>query len=905
LPPPLPPATAPAVDAEETFSAQIKKARETIRRAFRPEGQSWEQWIGSRWMLFVGVGIVLLGGAFFFKYAYDQGWINPTRRCIIGGIWGLAMIALGEWFLRQKMRLFAAAISGAGIVWLYKTAHAASPQGLYNLVSPTAAFVLMCVVTLIGVGLSLRGGMLATALIALLGALATPVLLRTGVDRQTLLMTYMLVVDAGFLAVALAKRWVVLAPLALAGTVLLFAGWHGSHFHAAAQVARTVGFGWGLLGVFVAYVCVDAVFDRGAQGLAAVLMAVSSTAMALLLLVIMGQVGLAPSATFGNLLALVAAMLALCLWRRWDYPAIYILALAASVLLGWRFLCFAPPAGAVTVAGLWGIVGLFAVYACVADVLKRTNAWLAGVLIGGAAATVVLLWLGLGFGDGPLFGQLLALNAMVLAVCHWRRWPWLRAGVLAWTAVAVLHQWGNQAPLAGAARLPWSVWVWAFYGLTIADVVLWARRKGAGVIERLDATISTAATAMMFWATYALLRPNTGDAWMGVYAAGLGGAIIALAWWVHRSASRRELAHTFVGQGLVLLTLAAPIAFDRSPVTIVWAVQGVVAMLLACRLKSRMLLVKSLAVLFLAVDHFFAQSLPHDPRLANALLTIAGVDITYGFALAIGLTGAILAAAGILRGGAAITCDQDDRYLAVTVALVWCGALFFAFRCCAELPTMAATWGWWALAAGLAGVALWRRSAWLADSVCGMLLATAVKWLFNDTLGRRTGLGATALTGTPVANWQFAAGVALAVTVLLVLWGRRRRDFAAPPGVDLLGLVLSAVLIVWAGSFEVDRYFIGHGDRWADPWRAMHMGLSLWWGLCASATLILGFARAIPALRYFALALFALTIGKVFLADMRGVSEVYRVLSFLGLGVLLLAAAWLYHRSIKRLGKGA
>jgi len=35
------------------------------------------------------LAVLLLGGAFFFKYAVEQGWITPLRRTIMGGVWGL------------------------------------------------------------------------------------------------------------------------------------------------------------------------------------------------------------------------------------------------------------------------------------------------------------------------------------------------------------------------------------------------------------------------------------------------------------------------------------------------------------------------------------------------------------------------------------------------------------------------------------------------------------------------------------------------------------------------------------------------------------------------------------------------------------------------------------------------
>jgi len=78
--------------------------------------------------------------------------------------------------------------------------------------------------------------------------------------------------------------------------------------------------------------------------------------------------------------------------------------------------------------------------------------------------------------------------------------------------------------------------------------------------------------------------------------------------------------------------------------------------------------------------------------------------------------------------------------------------------------------------------------------------------------------------------------------------------------------------------------------------QAEQTAYSIWWAVYATALIILGFVRPSRAARYLALVLFAVTLVKVFLVDMARVEAVYRILSFLCLGTLLLAGSWLYHR---------
>jgi uncharacterized membrane protein len=66
--------------------------------------------------------------------------------------------------------------------------------------------------------------------------------------------------------------------------------------------------------------------------------------------------------------------------------------------------------------------------------------------------------------------------------------------------------------------------------------------------------------------------------------------------------------------------------------------------------------------------------------------------------------------------------------------------------------------------------------------------------------------------------------------------------------------------------------------------------------LFGASLLALGFSRNSSFLRWQALVLLAVSIGKVFLVDVSALSQGYRILSFLGLGALLLGVSFVYQR---------
>jgi uncharacterized membrane protein len=72
--------------------------------------------------------------------------------------------------------------------------------------------------------------------------------------------------------------------------------------------------------------------------------------------------------------------------------------------------------------------------------------------------------------------------------------------------------------------------------------------------------------------------------------------------------------------------------------------------------------------------------------------------------------------------------------------------------------------------------------------------------------------------------------------------------------------------------------------------------LSAMWALVGVAALVIGLRRDMRGVRAGALALLLVAVGKVFMYDLATLTSVYRVVSFVGLGLLLLAGAFAWQR---------
>jgi uncharacterized membrane protein len=81
-------------------------------------------------------------------------------------------------------------------------------------------------------------------------------------------------------------------------------------------------------------------------------------------------------------------------------------------------------------------------------------------------------------------------------------------------------------------------------------------------------------------------------------------------------------------------------------------------------------------------------------------------------------------------------------------------------------------------------------------------------------------------------------------------------------------------------------------ERWLGQ-----MALSVLWSIYAAALAAVGFARRSAGMRWAALGLFGLTVIKAMLVDIAGLQQLYRIIVFLVLGVLLLLVAWGYQKA--------
>ena len=154
----------------------------------------------------------------------------------------------------------------------------------------------------------------------------------------------------------------------------------------------------------------------------------------------------------------------------------------------------------------------------------------------------------------------------------------------------------------------------------------------------------------------------------------------------------------------------------------------------------------------------------------------------------------------------------------------------------------------------------------------------------------------------PVLNREALPSLAVGVLLLAAVWKADRYlpkltsnehwgiGFTGVCGITLVWLVLS----LECHGYFVSRSFIS-GDVELWRWRAQ-LALTLFWILFATALLLLGFRFNRSRLRWFAMGLFGVTVLKLFIVDMANVQQIYRIVAFFILAVVLGLVARGYQR---------
>lgn len=451
----------------------------------------------------------------------------------------------------------------------------------------------------------------------------------------------------------------------------------------------------------------------------------------------------------------------------------------------------------------------------------------------------------------------------------------------------------------------------AFLGSTAllgVGLFLYERR---GQTDAAVAAVATALAALYASLTYATSVQEVIATEIGLLVAGLvgaAGATIAVRW-------RSQLVAALAMLG----ALAAPVLVDSGTSTaalgfMVVALVATVAVLLWQRwgwlaigaflltapqlafwAEDRDDLVLPLSMLVLFWLLFVVAAIGYELRVPTSALRPSSASVLLvnaGFAAAVGW---------ILIDERGSSTGATAWVLGLTVAHIALGGFGFRQRMSSEIATLLV-----AVGLGLSGVTLALAldgpalvAAWSAE-------AAILAWVARTTKEQRTlvfsgaflvlaGLHTLTEEAPPdalldgVADLPTALAAILSVTASALITGL----LVERPDLRMFLLGVAAVGAVYAASLLIVDVI--QGDA-AERSQTAQVALSAFWATVGLAGIIAGLVRDIRELRYGGLALLGLGVAKIFLYDLSELDELYRVLSFIAVGLLMLAGAYAYQR---------
>lgn len=936
---PHPPARLP-----DANGANRPKATSSITEAW-----NLEKFIGARGFAAAGALIVVIGVALFVKLAYDNGWltISETAKCLLGGGFGVLLLIAGEYLRRKVNAIASAGVSAAGIGTLYVSAYAA--YAMFHLVSAPWAFGMLVAIAALGIGVGAVSGLVAVAAVSLIGGYLAPMLAGESHPGSLALPGYLL----ALLAVGLTLSYRVgrripqfygLRSLVWWGTMVLGGlwCWHDG-VDAWVGALAFLGITWfafhaeilGSAGVrdkrvdavlseagkdphdIVRPMNWDSVGSMGIMESRPLVVSFSTTVWSVFLgtwLLRQAHPGLewlVPAVGFASTLALAQSLIGhltlliekprtqlerqgavLCL-----SAAGLLIATIALSLSGWpQFIAWLGLGVAGVAAGRWtglrnleryglillGINALraFATYVNVPPPVLATTwgvpitAWNAMVAISGAAwlgaARVLLIRHGPESRPLATFAAIIGLILLNLAPCmghtpgqfEFTAWCWLAIGVL--TVASHFLESRLSLNYLGLA------------GLALAAL-------GALSMGELVSSPPTLATVRGFQiTTWTIMLAGVAAAWMGAARVMLLG----------KSQVPRAIAVTAAVVGLVLFNIAPAIGHQPQQMdAFTWCWLTIAVLAIAANFLESRLYLDYIGLACLALTAFGALTMGSVAPRPPALATVLGLQISSWTVLVALLGAAWLGAARMLL----VRRQPGALPLAVTAAAIGVVLLDCA-PVIGHLPAEmgAVAWSWLGIAVLVIAANFIESRLYLDYIGLGALALAALGWCLAYPLH-----GWNTFNGAPFLHPGLWFGVLFTVVIALHHFAVRGEGRSPGLTAHLKQTTYAAALLALlvATSFEIARTAT---VLVTDP-TAKGAALSVYWAVYSIGLLMLGFWRKTPPIRYAGLALMAVGACKVVFIDMATVSQGWRIVSFIGLGLLMLGVAVGYAKLTKTL----
>lgn len=929
-------ATKPAAKTPELPSEPLIERPEAPKR-------DMEQALASRWFVWIGGVAIAIGGLLFVKYAYDNGLISPRLQIFLGLLMGAGLILAGDRLRRKTTEsdYVPAALSAAGLATVFASVYAA--YALYELVQPTTAFIGLALVGLGALALSLRQGPLIAAL-GILGSYVTPMMITSPDPSGWSFFPYLLVILGASFAVLHKRPWWWLGYASIAGSALWSLLWIGGPFEAADILPL------GLFALSIGAISIFAISGRAilasdtgsllnpagmADSLKIGSVGVMAASLVLATLVLKGDHAATALILFFTGMAAVAA---LSWFKQGDTaaaPAAAVLSLI--VLMGWQQAAFTE--WAMDERGLWSSVLRGEAPQFLRWTLAISTAFTALGLAGVFKKIPPLIWAALASGSALLFlivawgrvDSLLSDSAWALigliAALVLLAAVWLRRDQVGNTndnlAAGILSAGGAGLLLFAEDRMLNGVWLTIGMAVLAAAYAFSTRSLAVKLLGPISASLGSLTALRLFVSRELWDDDRTlplGEHWP-LYGYGIPVILFYFgARWL-RSSGHEKSAMSLEGLSLGLaISLASleirvligggvaaesPQLLEISAHILTW-LGAAYGLLYRQRIYSSIIAAWGARVLIAAsvVAIIGGSMLALNPVLDGSALQGGAVfnTLLLAYLAPAGLLWLIARALVLINQGRlrplveGLAVVLVTTFVSLEIKRLYNGP-FLTIEPADEVEQALLIIAWLGLACGLIYrgnflsplATLWSGRGLTVLSLAAIVLGSL--FVFNPIVSEEPLLG----------NILFNA-LLLAYVAPIILLGLIARKLAVldwltfRPALGGLALVLALTYV----TLETKRVFQGPSMVAWSLSVAESYAYSAVWLLSALALFVAGLKLARQYIRYAGLAVIVLVVLKVFLWDMSSLEGLYRIASFIGLGLCLVGIGWLYQHFVQK-----
>lgn len=506
-----------------------------------------------------------------------------------------------------------------------------------------------------------------------------------------------------------------------------------------------------------------------------------------------------------------------------------------------------------------------------------------------------------------LFTYILILDIGMLILAYFKKWNTVNVVSYVFT-VFLFGSWitVQYDPLTHSMAMVLvfaTVFYIVFFGMNIINNL-----KEKSTFGPLDFSMLLSNTFLYYAGGMYILNNETGEDLKGLFTAMIGVFNFVFAYTLLRSGRvDRNLVFLLIGLVLTFISLAAPIQLKGNYITLFWAAETVLLLWLSQQSGIRLMKIASAVVMMLtwislAMDwkNIYGDLTIHLPVILNkgyitsfvSLVSVAGVYYFLRFEKRNEIPVVALRQVLILVGA---TIFYFWNYLelnhqlsfyaepsAIPVIIGCYNILFLLALVLAErrFPLHGIAHQWFAAAGVLGaiaylvnyhGIIVSARDAYLegTSSFLGFgfhyLLITLLVTLVALSIQRFRTLHDFNASTSNVYSWFF---------VFFLLF--------------LASAELDHTVLLTLSNGSADRYHVITQNH--------KIGYPILWGLSSFVLIAVGLRKKRRHLRIISLCLFLVTLLKLFIVDIRGISEGGKIAAFISLGVLLLIVSFMYQR---------